>query len=154
MPFRVSFGINRGKRIPFQVDIHNVTICSHSQKLLPSFSFFSLVWLALPTTLLLQKILWENKIVKRIRGFLYIEHPKIERFYLLPKVHKRLQNNPGRLVISNKGAMTENISAFLDYHLKQIILTIPHPLKDTRYLLCCIQNLEIPEYVVLLSLTR
>ena len=45
-------------------------------------------------------------------------NPKLGRFYLLPKIHKRLHNVPGRQVISNSGNFTENISSSLDFHLK------------------------------------
>ena len=41
-------------------------------------------------------------------------------FYLLPKIHKRLHNVPGRLVMSNSGYCTENISSFLDHHLQPL----------------------------------
>ena len=36
--------------------------------------------------------------------------------YLLPKIHKRTFNVPGRPVVSNIGTGTENISAFLDFN--------------------------------------
>ena len=41
--------------------------------------------------------------------------------YILPKIHKRLENVAGRPVISNPGTPTENVSEFLDYHLKPIM---------------------------------
>ena len=43
---------------------------------------------------------------------------KLGRFYLLPKIHKRLHNAPGRPVVSNSSYFIENISFFLDFHLK------------------------------------
>ena len=43
------------------------------------------------------------------------------KLYLLPKIHKRLRNVPGRPVISNCGSSTEKCSEFLDYHLKSIM---------------------------------
>ena len=52
--------------------------------------------------------------------YFLVNNPKLGRFYLLPKIHKRLNNVPGRPVISNSGYYTENISAFLEYHLKPI----------------------------------
>ena len=74
------------------------------------------------------------------------------RFYLLPKIHKRTENVPGRPVISNNGTATENISAFLDFHLKGILPTIPHILEDTRDFLCRIKGLsEIPNDAILVS---
>ena len=39
---------------------------------------------------------------------------------MLPKIHKRLHNIPGRAVISSSGFFTENISNFLEYHLKPL----------------------------------
>ena len=52
--------------------------------------------------------------------YFFNKDPKFARFYLLPKIHKRLHNVPGRPVISNCGYYTENISSFLDYHLKPL----------------------------------
>ena len=45
---------------------------------------------------------------------------KFRKFYLLPKIHKRLYDAPGKLVISNYGFYTENISSFVDFHLQSI----------------------------------
>ena len=52
--------------------------------------------------------------------YLFISKPKLGRFYLLPKFHKQLHNVPGRPAIFNSGRFTENISAFLEYHLKPL----------------------------------
>ena len=67
-----------------------------------------------------------NTIIKalekdRLRGdlfintlkYFYVEDPKFARVYILPKIHKGLQNVPGRPVISNCSFYTENISWFL-----------------------------------------
>ena len=45
-------------------------------------------------------------------NYFAVEDPKFARFYLLPKIHKRLHDVPGRSVISNCGFL--NISSFLD----------------------------------------
>ena len=49
-----------------------------------------------------------------------VKGTKFARFYLLPKIHKRLYDVPGRPVISNCGYYTENISSFLDFHLQPL----------------------------------
>ena len=51
---------------------------------------------------------------------------------MLPKIHKRLHNVPGRPVISNCGYFTENISAFLDYHLQPLAQKVKSYIKDTN----------------------
>ena len=49
-----------------------------------------------------------------------VNNPKLGRFYLLPKIHKRLHNVPRRPVISNSSHFNENISSFLDFHSKPL----------------------------------
>ena len=45
---------------------------------------------------------------------------KFARFFLLPKIHKRLHDVPGRPVISNCGYYTENIFSCSDLHLQPL----------------------------------
>ena len=52
--------------------------------------------------------------------YFMVKDSKFARFYLLPKIHKRLHDVPGRPVISNCGYYTENISSFLDFHLQPL----------------------------------
>ena len=55
-------------------------------------------------------------------------------------------------MISNNGTATENISAFLDFHLRNIVSTIPHILEDTRDFLQCLNQIgDIPENALLVS---
>ena len=58
--------------------------------------------------------------------------PQLGRFCLLPKIHKGVSNVHGRPVIANNGTVTKNLSAFLDFHIKTIVPTVPHILEDTR----------------------
>ena len=51
-------------------------------------------------------------------NYFMVKDLKFARFYLLPKIHKRLHDVPGRTVISDCGYYTENISSFLDFHLQ------------------------------------
>ena len=82
-----------------------------------------------------------NKI--RVRGdlsansleYFFNKDPKFAIFYLLPNIHKRLHNVPGRPVISNCGYYTENISSFLDYHLQPLAKKVESYIKDTNHFL-------------------
>ena len=51
---------------------------------------------------------------------IYFLSTKSDRFHLLPEFHKRLHNVPVCSVISNSSYFTENISAFIDCHLKRL----------------------------------
>ena len=98
-------------------------------------------------------MLSRQEIEKKIMGYLINKMPQLGRFYLLPKIHKRTFNVPGRPVISNNGTATENIPAFLDFYLKPIVQTIPHILEYTSDFLCRLNNLpEIPENSILVTL--
>ena len=68
----------------------------------------------------LEKIRLRGDLSKGTLDYFLVKDPKFARFYLLPKIHKRLHNVPGRPVISNCGYYTENISSFLDYHLQPL----------------------------------
>ena len=65
-------------------------------------------------------------------NYLLIKDAKFARFYLLPKIHKRLYNVPERPVISNCGYYTEHISSFLDFHLQPIAKKVKSYIKDTN----------------------
>ena len=52
--------------------------------------------------------------------YFIMEDPKFARFYLLPKIYKRLHNVPDRYLIFNSGYYTENISSFLDHTLQPL----------------------------------
>ena len=80
----------------------------------------------------LSKMLLRKEIDKKIMEYLIKKKTQYGRFYLLPKIHKRTFNVPGRPVISNNSTVTENISAFLDFYLKPVAETILHILEDTR----------------------
>ena len=70
-----------------------------------------------------------------------VKDPKFARFYLLPKIHKRLHDVPGRPVISNSGYYTENISSFLDFHLQPLAQSVKSYVKDTNDFLRKIKGL-------------
>ena len=61
---------------------------------------------------------------------------KIGRFYLHPKIHKRLYKVPGRPVVSNSGTPTKTISEFLDFYLQPEVKTLPYVIEDTTDFLC------------------
>ena len=57
----------------------------------------------------LKKVRDRRDISDNTLDYFLVNNPKLGRFYLLPKIYKRLQNVPGRPVISNSGYHTENI---------------------------------------------
>ena len=87
-----------------------------------------------------------------VMEYLLVKRPQLGCFCLLPKIHKRKSNVPRQTVILNNQAATENISSFLDFHLKNIVPTIPHILEDTKDFLKRINDIgEIPSGSLLVT---
>ena len=57
----------------------------------------------------LEKICLRGDLSNDTLSYFAVEVPKFATFYLLPKIHKRLHNVPGRSVIPNCGFYAENI---------------------------------------------
>ena len=89
----------------------------------------------------LRKIRSRGDISDETLDYFLVNNPKFGRFYLLPKIHKRLRNVPGRPVISNSSYFTENISSFLDFHLKPLAQKVKSNIQDTNDFLKKIANL-------------
>ena len=91
---------------------------------------------------------------KEIKYFSY-EYKKItslEKLYLLPKIHMRLENIPGIPVISNCGTPTGKVSEFLDYHLKAVMQSGRSCIKDSGDFLKKIKTLgSLPENAILVT---
>ena len=93
-----------------------------------------------------------KEINNKVRDYLIMKKPQLGKFYILPKILKRTSNVPRRPVISNNGTATENISAFLDFHLKNIVSTILHILEDIRDFLQRLNQIgDIPGNALLVS---
>ena len=81
-----------------------------------------------------------------------VKDPKFARLYLSPKIHKRLENVPGRPVASSCGFYTEQISAFPDFHLQSLTREVKSYIKDTYDFLRKIFSLtDLPSDIILCS---
>ena len=83
----------------------------------------------------LEEMRLRGDLSKDTLDYFLVKDPKFVRFYLLPKIHKRLHDVPGRPVILNFGYYTENISSFLDYHLQSLAQKMKLYVKDTNHFL-------------------
>ncbi|CAH2301947.1 Hypothetical predicted protein, partial [Pelobates cultripes] len=69
---------------------------------------------------------FENKVINKDElDYLFVKSPRMAVFYYLPKIHKRLENPPGRPIISGIGSLTSNISQYVDFFLQQFVTKTP-----------------------------
>ena len=110
-------------------------LLSHLQfPLIESISTSLVLCNCLPTSLLLNpllKFLLCSSILssKTSSAYLWEKQCELASFYLLPKIHKKLVNVPGRPVISNCGTDTQQIWEFNDFHFQPLVSY--HVIKDT-----------------------
>ena len=67
----------------------------------------------------LRKIRKRDDINDKTSDFFLVNNPKLGSCYLLPKIHKRGHNVPGSQF--NSSYFIENLSSFLDFHLKPLV---------------------------------
>ena len=100
----------------------------------------------------LQKMKIKEEITDKNIDYFMINNPRIARFYLLPKIHKRLQNVPGRPVVSHVGFNTERISSFIDYHLQPLAQNVKSYIKDTNDFLCKLNKIgKLPDDAIMVT---
>ena len=90
----------------------------------------------------LEKIRIRGDLPNDALNYFLVKDLKFDNFYLLPKIDKRLDNVPGRPIISNCGFYTENISSFLGHHLRPISQKVNLFIKDLRKIKSLGQLLE------------
>ena len=74
------------------------------------------------------------------------------KLYLLPRIHKRLFEVPGRPVISNCGTPAEKVSEFLDSELKLVIQEGWSYIKDSGDFIKKLKNIDhIPQGAIMVT---
>lgn len=72
--------------------------------------------------------------------------------YILPKVHKSLDNPPGRPIISAIKGPLKNIVKHIDALLKVMVVELTSYVQDTRNMLAKIQGIEVPPGTLLVGI--
>ncbi|CAJ0922657.1 unnamed protein product [Ranitomeya imitator] len=113
-----------------------------------------------PVTAISQKIktvidtyLTRHTIDQKTASFLTNPHPVTPVFYVLPKVHKSLQNPPGRPIVASTDSVLSPLSVFLERILTPLVKTTRSFLLDTGHFLDVIKQLaRIPSNSTLVTL--
>ena len=72
---------------------------------------------------------------------LNVPNARAERFYLLPKIHKR--DIPGRPICSTNNHPTENINRFVEHHICKYVADDLHSyVQDTQHFVKQVKQLD------------
>ena len=86
-------------------------------------------------------------------SYVLVKKLRTSQFYMLPKIHKRLDNPPGRPIFSGNGCPTEKISQFVDHFLQPTVKYLPSYVRDTTHSLSKINdNTNLPANSVLVTM--
>ena len=80
----------------------------------------------------LEKIQKRWDISSNVLDYFNAENPTFGRSYLRPNIHEGMYDIPERILISNCGFYTENISTFLDHQLNPIHMQVKLYIKDAN----------------------
>uniref|UniRef100_A0A667ZUT9 Uncharacterized protein n=1 Tax=Myripristis murdjan TaxID=586833 RepID=A0A667ZUT9_9TELE len=89
---------------------------------------------------ILNRALEKQWITKKQFEFLKVEYPMTPVFYLLPKIHKRLVNPPGRPIVASKNSLGGNIIKQLlrreAFWINELFTVEPFGMNDSHDLTC------------------
>lgn len=94
----------------------------------------------------------DKVITKKESKAIYIQYPSKLFVYQLPKIHKQINNPPGRPIISGINSSTCNLSHFIDIYLQDYVHSLDSYLKDSDSLIRILQNMEWTEGLNLLTM--
>lgn len=98
---------------------------------------------------ILTQALDEGVIDKNMKEYLKVTDPRTPALYLLPKIHKRLVDPPGRPIVSGCGSIFNTIAIFLDKVLRRFAVETTSYIQDTMDFLDKIRPLKIPERAII-----
>ncbi|CAJ0947764.1 unnamed protein product [Ranitomeya imitator] len=103
--------------------------------------------------IILQKYSIQGILDSKTIEFLTKSNPVIPVFYILPKVHKSMQNLPGRPIVASTESVLSPLSIFLEKILTPLISNTPSFLLDTVAFLNKIRSIDtIPPQTILVTL--
>ena len=86
-------------------------------------------------------------------SYVLVKKLRTSQFYMLPKIHKRLDNPPGRPIVSGNGCPTEKISQFVEHFLQPTVKCLPSYVRDTTYFLSKINDItNLPANSILVTM--
>lgn len=64
--------------------------------------------------------------------FMSAQHPVAPTFYILAKIHKSLENPPGKPIVAGIGRIYKKVCVLIDFVLQPLVLNLPSYLRDSN----------------------
>ncbi|XP_056376344.1 uncharacterized protein LOC130273474 isoform X2 [Hyla sarda] len=92
-----------------------------------------------------------TSLLKKLLESLLPENPTTATLYLLPKIHKQLENPPGRPIVSGNNSLCEPICRYVDHFLKLLVESLPSHVKDTTDILKRMDDVQLDNETLLVT---
>ena len=80
-------------------------------------------------------MLQRGQITQETCSYLTTDIDRTQQFYLLPKIHKDMNNPPGRPIVSGSGGPTEKISQFVDHFIGPLVPLSRSYIRDSTHMI-------------------
>lgn len=92
-----------------------------------------------------------GSLTKKLKEFLIVKNPITSVLYLLPKIHKSLNDPPGRLIVFSRESIFNHASIFLDRVLRKFTIEDPTYRQDANDFLLKLEQVLLPPNAILAS---
>ena len=80
-------------------------------------------------------MLQRGQITQNTSTYLTTDIDRTQQFYLLPKIHKDMNNPPGRPIVSGSGGPTEKIFQFVDHFIGPLVPQSRSYIRDSTHMI-------------------
>ena len=102
--------------------------------------------------LYVNNMLQMGQISQNTSKYLTTDIDRTQQFYLLPKIHKDIQNPPGRPIVSGSGGPTEKISLFVDHFIGPVVPLSISYIRDSTHMINILTNFKTTPDMLLCTL--
>ena len=102
--------------------------------------------------LFVNKMLQRGQITQNTSTYLTTDIDRTQQFYLLPKIHKDMNNPPGRPIVSGSGGPIEKISQFVDHFIGPLVPLSRSYIRDSTHMINILKDFQIIPNMLLCTL--
>ena len=92
--------------------------------------------------LFVNNMLQRGQITQKISSYLTTDIDRTQQFYLLRKIHKDINNPPGRPIVSGSGGPTEKISQFVPHFIGPLVPLSRSYIRDSTHMINILQDFK------------
>ena len=102
--------------------------------------------------LFVNNVLQRGQITQKTSTYLTTDIDRTQQFYLLPKIHKDMNNLPGRPIVSGSGGPTEKISKFVDHFIGPLVPLSRSYIRDSTHMINILKDFQTIPNMLLCTL--